>query len=160
MRFSCTRRSGRVVQYESKVSRSSYFRNELVGIFINFFLFGLSAVSSQTFDRKLIARLPKPPSTVSDKFKGEKRVSPEIFFPSVSEFELMIYGIRQETSECHQSCILRVRSNILPKNCVGKKISTLLHFQEKNSRNFGEKFLTWLSNLPSTCSQGKCQGKK
>ena len=62
-------------------------------------------------------------------------------------------GLSRETSVSHQSCILRVRRNILPKHCVGKKSSTLLHFQQKNSLNFGERLLTWLSNLPSTCSQ-------
>ena len=48
----CTKLFGRVVQSESKMSRSSYFRKKLVGIFISFFLFGLWAVTPQNFDRK------------------------------------------------------------------------------------------------------------
>ena len=160
MRVSCTKRFGRVVQSESKLSRSSYFRHKLVGLIINFFLFGLWAVTSQTRQRKLMARLPKLPSTVSEIFKEEKHSHQKNFLLSVSEFELMIYGIRQETSECHQICFLRVRSNILPKSCVGKKSSTFLHFQQKTSRIFGEKLLTWLSNLPPTCSQGSFAGRK
>ena len=69
-------------------------------------------------------------------------------------------GLCRETSVSHQSCNLRVRRNILPKHCVGKKSSTLLHFQQKNSLNFGERLLTWLSKLPSTCSQELFEGRK
>ena len=51
-----------------KVTRWSYFRKKLVGIFINFFFFGLRAVTSQTFDTKITAGLPKLPSTISEIF--------------------------------------------------------------------------------------------
>ena len=37
--------------------------------------------------------LPKVPSTVSEIFKGEKLSHQEKFFPSVSDFQLMIFGI-------------------------------------------------------------------
>ena len=52
VRVYCTKLFGRVVQSESKKSRSSNFRKKLVGIFISFFLFGLWAVTSQNFDKK------------------------------------------------------------------------------------------------------------
>ena len=92
MRVYCTKLSGRVVQSESKVSRSSYFRKKLVGIFMSFFIFGLWAVTSQTFNEKIMSGLPKLPSTVSEIFKGEKLSHQEKFVPSISDFELMIFG--------------------------------------------------------------------
>ena len=52
MRVFCTKLFGRVVQSESTVSRSSFFRKKLVAIFINFFIFGLWAGTSQTLDKK------------------------------------------------------------------------------------------------------------
>ena len=93
MRISCTKLFGRVVQSESKMSRSSYFRKKLVGIFINFLIFGLWAVTFQTFDKKVMTGLPKLPSTVSEIFKGEKLSQQEKFFPSVSDFQLRLFGI-------------------------------------------------------------------
>ena len=51
-----------------KVSRWSYFRKKLVGIFVNFFIFGLWAVTSKTFDTKRVTGLPKLPSTVLEIF--------------------------------------------------------------------------------------------
>ena len=56
----------RLSNLNPKVSRWSYFRKKLVGIFINFFIFGLWAVTSQTFDTKIVNGLPKLPSTVSE----------------------------------------------------------------------------------------------
>ena len=93
MRIYCTKFFGRVVQSESKVSRSSYLRKKLVGIFISFFIFSVWAVTSQTFDKKITTGLPKLPSTFSEIFKGEKLSYQKKSFPSVSDFELRIFGL-------------------------------------------------------------------
>ena len=66
---------------------------KLAAIFIIFYIFGLWAVTSPTFDKKIMTGLPKFPSTVSEFFEGEKLSHQENFFPSVSDFELMIFGL-------------------------------------------------------------------
>ena len=45
------------------------------------------------FRKKIMTGLPKLPSTVSDIFRGEKFSHQKIFFPSFSNFELMIFGL-------------------------------------------------------------------
>ena len=117
------------------------------------------------------------PSTVSKFLKGKKLSHQKKFFPSVSHFELLIFGILvkkfgsftktaldvsriacrrkkifelisffsislwlgvddfqdfgEKCRKCHQSCILPVQTNILPKKGFGEKKSTLLDFREK-----------------------------
>ena len=85
---------GRVVQSESKVSRSSSFRKKNCWNFYHFFfIFGLWAVTSQTSDKKIMTGLPKLPSTVSEFFEREKQSHQEKFFPPVSDFELRFFGL-------------------------------------------------------------------
>ena len=166
------------------VSRWSYFRKKFVGIFINFYIFGLWEVTSQTFDKKIMIGWPKLPSTVSEIFNGEKLSHQKNFFPSVSDFELMIFGLLvkkfgkltktalyvsrrdfrriksfklksffiitswicaddlQDSGEkCrknHQSCFQPVQTNILPKNVMEKKNSTLSAFRKETSEVWRE----------------------
>ena len=135
---------------------------------------------SRNLTENLWAVLPKLPSTVSEVFKGKKLSHQKKFFSSVSDFELMIFGLLakklgrftktalyvsrgefqrkkffelksifsislwiwaddfQDSGEkCrkyHQSCILPVQTNNLPKNCFGEKNSTISDFQGKNLR--------------------------
>ena len=88
----CKKFFGRVVQSESKVSRSSSFRKKTCWDIYQILNFGLWAVTSQTFAKKIMTALPKLPSTVSEIFKGEKLSHQKKFFPSVSDFELMFFG--------------------------------------------------------------------
>ena len=134
----------------------------------------------QKFGKKFNGGLAETTLYGSRKFKGRKKISPENFFPSFSDFELMFFGLLVEKfgrltkttlyvstvdfrrkkifklksffsislwlwaddfhyfgencRKCHQSCILPVQTNILPKNCLEKKNSTLLDFQGKNLR--------------------------
>ena len=55
--------------------------------------FGLWAVTSQILTKKTMTGLPKLPSTVSEIFRGEKLSHQKKFFPSVSDFELRIFGL-------------------------------------------------------------------
>ena len=66
---------------------------KLDGIFISFVIFGLWAVTSQNFDNKIMTGLPKLPSMVSENFKGGKLSHQKNFFPSVSDFQLMLFGL-------------------------------------------------------------------
>ena len=59
----------------------------------HFFIFGLWAVTSQTFDKKIMTGLPKLPSTVSEFFEREKLFHQEKIFPSVSDFQLRVFGL-------------------------------------------------------------------
>ena len=84
---------GRVVKNKSQVSRWSYWRKTLFEVFVSFFSFGLRANPCQTFVKKIMTGLPKLPSTVSEFFEREKLSHQENFFPSVSDFELRIFGL-------------------------------------------------------------------
>ena len=154
-------------------------KKKLVGIFINFFIFGLWAVTFQTFDTKKGLVCRNCPLRFQ-RFLLGKFFSTEKIYLSVSDFELMIFvllvkkfgrfsktalyvsrgdfrrkkffelkslfsislwiwaGDFQDSDEkcpkCQQSCILPVQTNILPKNGLEKKNSTLSDFHGKNLR--------------------------
>ena len=65
----------------------------------------------------------------------------EKFFESKSNFSISLWlwaddfqDFGEKCRKCHQSCILPVQTNILPKNVLEKKNSTLSDFQGKNLR--------------------------
>ena len=53
----------------------------------------------------------------------------------------------------HQSCLLTVQTNILPKKCFEEKKANTFGFPGKKSQNFREKLLAWFSNFPSECPE-------
>ena len=65
---------------------------KLVIIFINFFIFGLWAVTSQTIDKKNNDWVAETALYAFRDFLVMKTFSPEKLFPCVSDFELMIFG--------------------------------------------------------------------
>ena len=75
----------RLSNLNPKVSRWSYFRKKLVGIFINFFIFGLWAVTFQTFDTKKGLVCRNCPLRFQ-RFLLSKIFSPEKIYLSVSDF--------------------------------------------------------------------------
>ena len=124
MRVYCTKLFGRVVHSESKMSRSSNFRKKFVGIFFNFFLFGLRAVTSQIFAKKKTGL----PSTVSEILKGEKHSHQKKIFPSVSEFGLMIFGLLAKKFGRLTKTALYVSRGVLRRKKLSKKIIFLHQF--------------------------------
>ena len=146
------------------MSRSSPFRKETCWNVYQFFFWTVSSNFSD-FNKKIMTGLPKLPSTVSNIFKGEKHSPQKKLFPSVSDFELMIFGLLvkkigrltklhsmcpeatfegknfqikiislhlfvnlswcfsgfwQKCRKYHQSGVLLVETNILPKNYFGE----------------------------------------
>ena len=155
MRIYCTKLFNRVVQSESKVSRSSYFRRKLVGIFISFFFFSLWAVTSQIFEKKIITGLPKLPSTVSEIFEGEKLPHQKKFFPSVSDFELLILRIlAKNVANITKAAFYLSRLTFCQKKVMQKKNSTLVDFQGKNLRFSAEKWLEEISGGTNFAKKG------
>ena len=66
----------------------------------------------------------------------------------------------EKCRKCHQSCILRVGRNIVPKHCFGEQKFITFGISAKKTRDFGGKLLTWLSNLPFTCPEEHFEGRK
>ena len=102
-----------------KVSRWSYFRKKLVGIFINFYIFGLWAVTSQTFDKKKTGL----PSTVSEILKGEKHSHQKKNFPI--SFWVWANDFRasgQKVRKVDQNCTLCVQTWFSKKKIFLNKI--------------------------------------
>ena len=138
--------------------------------------------------KKGMAGLPNLPSMDPEEIlRGKKHSWEKQFFSSISDFELMIFGLLvkkfgrfsktalcvsrgdvrmkksfnlksffsisfwiwaddfqdsgEKCSKHHQSCILPVQTNILPKNVLEKKNSTLEDFQGKNLEISAEKCL-------------------
>ena len=153
MRIYCTKLFGRVVQSVSKFSRSSYFRKKLVGLLTSFFIFGLWAVSSQTFDKKTTG-LPKLPSTVSEIFRGEKLCHQKKFFPAVSDFELMIFGLLvKKYGRLTKTALYVSREDFRRKNSFKLKsfFSISLWIRADGFQDSGKKMSQISPKLHSTC---------
>ena len=143
MRVHCTKLFDRVVQSESKVSRSSYFRKKLVGIFTNFIIFGLWAVTSQTFAKKIMTGLPNLPSTVSEIFKNEKLLTRKIFPISFWLWANDFRASGQKIRKVNQNCTL----------CVQRRFSKEKTFKLKTF--FSISFWIWADDFRD--SGGKCR---